>query len=534
MFTSLLPRSFSFFLLVAMFAATIAVPQVHSQENAPGGVAESAPGGVADAVSTPESAGTTESASTTAASYRVVNIEYYITGYVASAALALRLELPRNAVFESFEEFDSFLRDRQSRISNLRQLKTSSTISYKNVWNEEEQLFDVVLLVFANADWALFILPYFNYSDSSGLLLGARAKDYNFLGSLETLSIDFDFITETNLSTSLGGGVDFKYPFRFESHIFTLGFQEIISWKPDGSFDNTTGVSFHYLYQLDKTFSLLASVNQAFISTRDSLLQTEIRSYSETTLSSGVKINLNSTPLPFVNIISYTPQLRLITRVPLDAQTPAGNPDYSDIIPQIHQNISFGRVDWIQNFRQGVLFNLDATVGYRSAYVGIDTNLALTFSTHFTTSQIFGFNFRANLLQNLYYRPFSEDLLKDEGNDDLGKLLRGIIDQDFENSVNGVILNADFMFRLFSLRPLLIDEVHAGVFTDFGIRSRSSTPFLAEEDLAFTFGITGIVYTIFRSLYLRVSYGVDLLEIIRTGSFSFSNREIFIGLTLFY
>lgn len=466
--------------------------------------------------------------------YFITDIEYKITGVVTPAALTAKLNLTKDLTFDSYADFHAYVEDKKAKLVNLRQLRSTSNITFSSSWNSEKERFDVILHIYAVADWTMFLLPYFKYSDSSGLLLSARARDYNFFGSLETLALNYNYVFDEHGRTKNEGTLSFKYPFNIQSHILTPGIQEEISKRSDGLFVNRTALSLEHSFPITRRISVVSSIRQDFVVSHG-VPDSEVKNttHAENTFFFGFAFALNENVLPVVNIFTYTPKIKWFLKYPLDEFTPADDLDYKESIPGFEHSLTFGRVDWINNFRKGLSASLSNYIWYRHYYVGVDSNIELELRGHYTYKNIFGINLRSILSQSLYYRTKDLASLKTEGIS-LGSKLRGILDNQFENAVSGLIVNTEIVFKLFSLRPLLVDEVHLGFFSDIGLKRRYETPFDYQEDMRITVGVVGIVFSIYRSLFLRVSYGIDLLEAVEAGEYTFSNREIFIGLNLFY
>ncbi len=467
--------------------------------------------------------------------YYIKDITYVITGSVTEAALTLKLSLKKDIAFDSQKMLLDYIYDKRSRLKNLRQLTSSSTIVFNSLWNEQENRFDVILTIHAIADWTIFALPYFKYSDNSGLLLSGRGRDYNFLGSLETLRIDLNYtlqdtLAEYELSTS------FKYPIKINEHIITPGIEETLSWQNDDLFENKTKFILDYAYPITSYLTFLSGASQRFISRGGNTEQPEIYSYANSVFYFGSSISLNKSILPIVNIFVYSPKITTELRYPLNDITPIENNAYSDLLSSFSHDISFGRVDWIQNLRQGISVSLGNEIQYQKSYTGFNIDIDLESQGHLAINDSIGLSTRAYFVQNFYHRPHHEDSLFSAGTN-LATRIRGVLDDKFGDAISGMAFNMDILFNLFSLRPLLVDEVQLGIFSDVALRKQYETEFNADKDIKVTAGITVIIFSIYRSLHLRASLGSDILQA-KEEQLSLSsllrNRELFIGLNLFY
>ena len=101
--------------------------------------------------------------------------------------------------------------DRRQVLANQR-IFESSDMTY-TLGEEDEGVVLVTLIVSVKDTWNLIVLPYPKYTTNDGFLLSLRARNYNFLGSMETLYLDLNYVYDENGDTSFGVGVDFTLPF---------------------------------------------------------------------------------------------------------------------------------------------------------------------------------------------------------------------------------------------------------------------------------------------------------------------------------
>ena len=60
----------------------------------------------------------------------------------------------------------------------------------------------VTLDVYTRDTWNLIALPYFKYDSNSGLLLALRGRDYNFFGTMQTLTLNLDYFPNSGATYS--------------------------------------------------------------------------------------------------------------------------------------------------------------------------------------------------------------------------------------------------------------------------------------------------------------------------------------------
>ena len=467
--------------------------------------------------------------------YYIQDIDYMIIGLITEAALTLKLSLKKGINFNSQEKFLNFIYDKRTRLKNLRQLKSSSTIIFTSTWNKEKEHFDVILTIHAIADWTVFVLPYFKYSDNSGLLISGRGRDYNFLGSLETLRINLNYTFQNNLN-KYEASTGFKYPIKINEHILTPGFEETISWRDDNLFENKTKFTLDYVYSLLSYLTFISGASQNFTVKGGNKSQPDIYSYAKSIFYAGTNISLNQSVLPIVNIFVYSPKIEVKLLYPLNKITPIRDNDYNDTFYSFIHDISFGRIDWVQNLRQGLSVSLGNKIEYQKSYNGYNIDVNFEAKGHFIINSIIGLKARVYFIKNFYYRPDHKNTLSNAGTS-LSSRLRGVLDDKFGNAISGMALNTDILINLFSLQPLLIDEVQLGLFSDIALRQQYETSYDPENDIKVTTGFSLTIFSIYRSLHLRASLGIDILQAVKEEISIHSllkNREFFIGLDLFY
>jgi hypothetical protein len=193
--------------------------------------------------------------------------------------------------------------------------------------------------------------------------------------------------------------------------------------------------------------------------------------------------------------------------------------------------LSFGRVDWIGNFRKGMTatvtngFSLNAYTATWNRNVGASVSGYLPFNSHFDLS--------ARLAGDVYF---------DKPNSQAGSALRGILDRSVV-AEQSLFLNTDMTFSILRFMPsewfgqrwmrLFNFEQQWTPFFDCGLVSdpENHTSF-AFDDALMSGGLEIVTFPLFmRSLYVRISVGFDLKSmfgdvVIPEGE----GREIFVGL----
>ena len=125
-----------------------------------------------------------------AASYRITETEYFVDGKTKKYALETKEKVDRKKIFKSEDELVEYINDYKIRLNNLRAFESVET-DFAVGSEDENGISPVKLFVKAKDSAHMLIVPYPKYSSSSGLNLKIKARDSNFLGTLETMSSDF-------------------------------------------------------------------------------------------------------------------------------------------------------------------------------------------------------------------------------------------------------------------------------------------------------------------------------------------------------
>ena len=132
-----------------------------------------------------------------AESYKISDISYSITGKTQGSALDRNLDINKKKVYESKEDFDVFLSDLKNQLESERTFKSAS-VEAEFGEAGEDGVIPVTLSIHAEDSHSMFLLPYPKYKSDdgdfpSGGTLKLKFKDYNFLGLMNTLNVDFHY-----------------------------------------------------------------------------------------------------------------------------------------------------------------------------------------------------------------------------------------------------------------------------------------------------------------------------------------------------
>ncbi len=454
--------------------------------------------------------------------YVIESVQYHIEGRTWEYALAKKIDFKLGMTFPSKEELEDFLRDKQQLLMNQRVL-AEARVTYTTTPRTDGGT-GVHVDVFTVDTWNLIILPYFKFDSNKGLLLSIRTRDFNFLGSLETLKLDLDYTITTTKQNEFGQTLEFKVPFRLLDRDFKIGLAESLTYNADDdSYD------FSAVLSLGMDISFLQRIWTIGISQGYYYDDKDFygdRYYYQTILSFGTEFETPFTMGKW-NHVLYSPKVYVKTNYKPDRELSEERRGYG---PGFYHELSVERIDWLGNFRNGG----GASIG-NDLYFDVpkdEWERKITWSL--VGHRAFGWFGVSGRLSGLY--SFDKDLGIDP-DDDLGAPIRGILDDRLVGNLVFYV-NTDLLLKMWTwfMDPYL--EVQAGPFFDYALTKRKDSAIDWKNNSWYGGGVQVLVFPRFaRSLYIRGSIGWDLEAVLKdhrlTGTSSrdgFKRYEIFIGL----
>lgn len=464
----------------------------------------------------------------------IAEILWEIDGRTRQWALENASELEVGQEFASSVELAAYLDAQRQILFNQRQLQTVDvSYGYLDDHSDPPGAQDVqdprpvVVTVAVRDTWNLVALPYFKYDSNDGLLLSIRMRDYNFFGSLEALRINLDYERTDDNKDIISLDTNVNYPFRMADRQWEAIFTQGLEIEYD-SVDFTVGIGLGHQFEwfgLDWRTELLERVrimNQDeegdnwYLITRWSL-ESDIR-----------------TPWKLAPYGRF--RYRPTTGVQFNARPDGVSTDRRGIEPFFDHRLQAGGFDWIENYRRGHILTLENR-NMVNTYSGEITSSIHARSSHYLHSDAIR---RAGLSASI--SGFYIFTGTPEDQDNAAEDIRGVLNDTMRGNL-GFFLNLDATVTALTIPRLLEGQVN--LFFDTGyvteLDSDSATPFMPYEsgrrDLKFGTGVELIGFPLFaRSLYLRVSYGIDLLRVVSDGDSPLDSRArvIFIGLRHHY
>jgi hypothetical protein len=487
------------------------------------------------------------------AGYVIRDIRYELTGKTRDWAIAFAIGLTHGERFADLPRFEAYLARKRQLLYNQRTLEETG-LEYTLGPAEADGFIPVTLTVRAQDTWNLIIFPEPKYdsndagSDSfpSGFSLTVKARDFNFLGTMAPLRLDMGYRQKEgkNYAVFL---VDTSLPFRALNLKWLFGFENqlILSPGEPPSYRNVTGLSVDIPV---KGATITAGFNQSFFVNEEDEDDPVSLYFEDTWYLSSELYGKWKIPLGFdtgYGELFYMPELSALQRY-----RPGGDIGYYRAGPLVTpgHSLGFERVDWKENFREGGQALLYNSNEYNIKKRGWERRFSALAAFHHPFAERFAVSAR-----------FMAQFWPDEPYEEGGDALRGMKD-NYLLADKLLSLNLDFPFLLYRFLPAerrgrqslrwLEFEQHWSPFIDIGLfegRYRSEAGKAAKrtiyttkdcdwkDGLIITGGLEIITFPYrWRSVYLRISVGVNLLEAVRNGGVKSEEKEIYVGLGHFY
>lgn len=481
-------------------------------------------------------------------SYKITDCKYNVTGnfWGTTKENSLRTNYPiENKKIFSEEEFQVYIENYTKKLESTRLFysvdleQTYSDSYFDEQINDEIQSVSITISLVDSSHF--LVVPYPKYSSNDGFTLKLKAKDTNFLGSMNTMN------SELTLNIDNGKfipGLSFSY-----NHPFTVG-ENTLSFVNDHSISYTignsmpdlsfkTGISFvkpydRYSYNLSVLQYFNYDNNQK--NYNDAFYMTEEISISTPIMVRKLKNYTNLTYTPFINL-KYNWDFDGINIENSSLRGPGLS---------FGQSLSNSNVKWDGNFRKGYSINLENNYSYNFSNADFAPSLSFEASlfTHFKP-------FKTNIFDSfgLYTHLYGFTYIDLLGNhfpqgDSIGSYLRGRLDGSelgFPGrniASTGAVINIDIPVHIFTTnfkKDLFNFELQASPFIDIGVYSKGNSIKPSLHDSIFCAGGEILVFPKkFSSFIIRASLGIDVLKALKDDSGIvrgvLNNKEIYIGL----
>ncbi len=454
----------------------------------------------------------------TESEYVIRSVSFEIEGHTREIVLQHYLDIHEGINFKNAGDLQTFISEKQQLIDNQRTIACGKIDSFYEPDPDNTGKIFVDLVVYVKDTWNYIMLPYAKFDSNDGFLLSLRGRNYNFLGGMQTLALNLDYLKPLSGGSEYSVNGRFGLPFYFWDYNWNFYFDEDVTVSPDDPLLVYTRAGL----SVDIPFEGLtweASANQFFYLNEDGTddadgyyMKTDAR------IGSSIPIGVN---IPGFGDVSYSPGV--ITSY---AYKPFGtlSEERKGYALGVEHSLSAGRIDWKENFRDGMSFSLDQNLRYNFTRELWLSNSAFEFQYH----KALGWGGFSSRLKGFY--------LYNDTDDNLGEPVRGILNNRLEGNA-AVYLNMDFPVRLWIWFFDRWFEGHISPFLDYALVKPEGGSFSMDEGW-YSGGLEGFVFfKKARSIYLRASAGVDLQAVLQAASLGDPAPrdgrqiyEIFIGL----
>ncbi len=473
--------------------------------------------------------------------FKIEEVTYQIKGMTREFPLSQRVPVDTKRIFTSEAQLEVYMENLRVRLENERVLEKGS-VEYRIGDEDAGGIRKVFVTIYTVDTWNIIALPYPSFDSNDGFTLKLKGKDYNFMGSMETLNVDLNYNVDNDGKSSITSNLSFAIPFKLRQFPASWDIDVSLEFPVDEKpyIDIGTGFSFKVPF-LNTSFNF--GLDHSFIFNDrddDDILYEDDAFYLKDSFSVSLPFILNR--FEYAGDLNWTPYGSISVR-----WVPGGVIDDTDLQGpafSVGHKVSLSRIDWQGNYRKGFSFVVDNSYSVNIAH---DTPLSSAIS--FSASGYTNWKRRAGInsrLKGLF--NFNENTT-----DEPAQQMRGILNSRIDTDT-AVYANLDLPVTVLSVDFV---EVTGVAWTRFIGFEMQFSPFLdmalthdLETDRYFSFqdawystGLEVLVYpSRMRSIYVRASLGLDLEEMMKNG-FNLSARaerdgasarEIFIGLGLHY
>jgi len=469
------------------------------------------------------------------------SFNYNVKGRTLPFVLNTKTELKKGEEITGKTHFAKFIKDKRQLLVNERVLQNDVIIEYTIGELTEDGKYPVDLEIYVEDTFNIIALPYPKYDSNNGFSLTIKARDYNFFGSMQPFRVDLGYKYDQEGRTTFSMMLDSGLPFQAFGLNWFFDFDNYFDYRPELSesfyFKNRSAISVDIPIQRT-TLNLWFAESFFWNEENSDSYKPELGDVQKGLyMSSYPRISWKiPTGLEIGNYgeLTYSPSLYAI----INHEISPWELSYNRVGPILYFNhsLSFGRVDWINNFRKGLSLNLYNSYSYDFYYLRREWDpwgyfYSVTAKGYFIfIDDRLGFSTR-----------FSHYHWINSSSDSAGDVLRGVYDRDVTAEYI-MALNFDLNVRVLRIKPyewfpnwrfmrIFGFDLHLNPVFDMAWYKPPLEPSEFKRDnLLFGGGFEMIIYPHrFRSLFLRISFGWDVSNISEK-----TPMEMFIGMELLY
>ncbi|HWP67663.1 MAG TPA: hypothetical protein VN437_00090, partial [Rectinemataceae bacterium] len=479
-----------------------------------------------------------------------------ISGLTLKTFLEEYLDIKIGMPFSDQSSLEDYIASLNRKILNNRVFSEKSSVGFEILGEEEPRPVRIVVTTFNS--WSALAVPLLKYSSSDGISLALRYKDFNFLGTLETLSLSLDYYAQTGEAEAAAyftvflnamkarwilavaedvlyvpdtgvvpdGTVSLSTSYRFTalgqnwyinpllSHLYE---RDYLRQTLTGGF--STGFGFHA--GLDWSFSAYTYLNDQYVTSH----------YPYMTNGLGISTSIPLVNLPYFGALTLSPSAGIFGTFGIEAGA------YTDAGYSLGTGISFGRVDFVRNMRKGA--SASFSVSYANHLIApLPTDaFDLTLSGQITAFTVFnptiGFDFR---LLGYWFGTWT--YLGENPSFDWEDYIRGVKEARYGDI--GAIANIEFPINFAQGQFFGVERLESEVFIipfiDAGyIRRAPDAEFPTIDDAIFCAGMDFVIFPEYaRAFTYRLSLGYDIMDYIAKKDFNLRGIEAWLGIGLHF
>ncbi len=162
-----------------------------------------------------------------ASGFRLDAVDYEIEGMTRLFALELAADAEIGRTFETREELDAYAEEIRQRLANQRQLES---VAVEVSVDESGSPASASFLIRVKDSWNIIALPQPKYDSNSGLQLNVKARDYNFLGTFQKLSVDVIYEDDLAGTRTVELYSNVTVPFMAAGLVWNASFTQSLGW----------------------------------------------------------------------------------------------------------------------------------------------------------------------------------------------------------------------------------------------------------------------------------------------------------------
>jgi hypothetical protein len=474
--------------------------------------------------------------------YIIRNIDFNITGRTLPSILMYNGKLEKGEEITGKANLELYIHDRIQRLVNQRVLKDDAQIDYTTGEAGEDGKVPVDLLVTVSDTWNIIAFPKPLWDPNTGFDITLKARDYNFFGTMNPLRIDLGYSLNQDQESNFNFLIDTDIPFQALGLNWNVNFDNELNytWQEALSYKNTAGVSMELPFKTT-TFVFDISHYVTWYPRTSRRFRNEYGNYFEG-LSNSAEFSAAWKIPTGLKIFDYG-ELTYQPKISENIAYNPGNHDpryFDDLIKgpttNLNQSLGFDRVDWIGNYRRGIDIYFENSNSFNHNREFWNNRYSVDARGYFILTDFLAMS--ARLLWRHWFYNFPEKYVEDAGD-----VLRGILNDEIWAD-RMLSLNLEFPFKVFTARPsdwfnnskmrIFNFDMYLSPILDIALvhlpNNLNDQPPLR---MYYTGGAEVLVFPEFmRSLYLRVSAGIDLEAWLKNGKLS--DSELFIGLGHFF